>query len=80
MKFGVIIFPGSNCDHDACWTIQAVAKQPVTFLWHESHNLENCDAIVVREGSRTATICERARSLSFLRLCNRCASSPRAGA
>ena len=36
MKFGVIIFPGSNCDHDAYWTIQQVAKQPVTFLWHES--------------------------------------------
>jgi phosphoribosylformylglycinamidine synthase subunit PurQ / glutaminase len=50
MKFGVIIFPGSNCDHDAFWTIQHVAKQPVTFLWHESHNLENCDAILVPGG------------------------------
>src|SRR3984957_745894 len=50
MKFGVIIFPGSNCDHDAFWTIQQVAKQPVTFLWHDSHNLENCDAIVVPGG------------------------------
>jgi len=50
MKFGVIIFPGSNCDHDAFWTIQHVAKQPVTFLWHESHNLENCDAIIVPGG------------------------------
>src|SRR5439155_25486559 len=47
MKFGVVIFPGSNCDHDAFWTIQHVAKQPVTFLWHESHDLENCDAIIV---------------------------------
>jgi phosphoribosylformylglycinamidine synthase len=50
MKFGVIIFPGSNCDHDAFWTIQHVAKQPVTFLWHESHDLENCDAILVPGG------------------------------
>ena len=50
MKFGVIIFPGSNCDHDAYWTIQHVAKQPVTFLWHESHDLENCDAIIVPGG------------------------------
>ena len=50
MKFGVIIFPGSNCDHDAFWTIQHVAKQPVTFLWHESHELENCDAIIVPGG------------------------------
>ena len=50
MKFGVVIFPGSNCDHDAFWTIQHVAKQPVTFLWHESHDLENCDAIIVPGG------------------------------
>jgi phosphoribosylformylglycinamidine synthase subunit PurQ / glutaminase len=50
MKFGVLIFPGSNCDHDAYWTIQQVAKQPVTFLWHESHDLEGCDVIVVPGG------------------------------
>ena len=50
MKFGVIIFPGSNCDHDAYWTIQQVAKQPVTFLWHESHDLLNCDAVLVPGG------------------------------
>ena len=50
MKFGVIIFPGSNCDHDAYWTIRHVANQPATFLWHESHDLENCDAIIVPGG------------------------------
>jgi len=50
MKFGVIIFPGSNCDHDAFWTIQEVAKQPATFLWHESHDLQNCDCIIVPGG------------------------------
>src|SRR6202522_3117652 len=50
MKFGVIIFPGSNCDHDAFWTVQQIAKQPVTFLWHESQDLENCDAVVVPGG------------------------------
>jgi phosphoribosylformylglycinamidine synthase I len=50
MKFGVIVFPGSNCDHDAYWTIQNVARQPVTFLWHESHDLENCDAVIVPGG------------------------------
>jgi phosphoribosylformylglycinamidine synthase I len=50
MKFGVIIFPGSNCDHDAYWTVEQVMKQPVTFLWHESHDLQNCDAIIVPGG------------------------------
>jgi len=50
MKFGVLVFPGSNCDHDAYWVLSTVAQQPVTFLWHESHDLENCDAIVVPGG------------------------------
>jgi phosphoribosylformylglycinamidine synthase len=50
MKFGVIIFPGSNCDHDAFWTVQQVAKQPVTFLWHDSSDLQGCDAIIVPGG------------------------------
>ena len=50
MKFGVIIFPGSNCDHDAYWTVEQVLKQPVTCLWHESHDLENSDVIIVPGG------------------------------
>ena len=50
MKFGVLVFPGSNCDHDAFWALQQVAKQPATMLWHESHDLEGCDAIVVPGG------------------------------
>jgi len=50
MKFGVIIFPGSNCDHDAYYTVQSVVRQPVTFLWHESHDLEHCDVVIVPGG------------------------------
>jgi phosphoribosylformylglycinamidine synthase subunit PurQ / glutaminase len=50
MKFGVLVFPGSNCDHDAYWVLSRVAGQPVTFLWHESHDLEKCDAIIVPGG------------------------------
>jgi phosphoribosylformylglycinamidine synthase subunit PurQ / glutaminase len=50
MKFGVLVFPGSNCDHDVYHVIQEIAHQPVTFLWHESEDLENCDAIVVPGG------------------------------
>ncbi len=50
MKFGVIIFPGSNCDHDAFWTAEHVAKQKATFLWHDSHDLENCDVVIVPGG------------------------------
>jgi len=50
MKFGVLVFPGSNCDHDTYNVIDAVAKQPVTFLWHASEDLQGCDAILVPGG------------------------------
>ena len=50
MKFGVLVFPGSNCDHDTYHVISEVAQQPVTFLWHESEDLEHCDAILVPGG------------------------------
>jgi phosphoribosylformylglycinamidine synthase I len=50
MKFGVLVFPGSNCDHDAHNVIAEIAHQPVTFLWHDSENLEGCDAIIVPGG------------------------------
>ncbi len=50
MKFGVIQFPGSNCDQDPYWVLQQVAKRPVTYLWHESHDLQNCDVVIVPGG------------------------------
>lgn len=50
MKFGVIIFPGSNCDHDSYHAVRTATGQQATFLWHESHDLENCDAIIVPGG------------------------------
>jgi len=50
MKFGVLVFPGSNCDHDTYNVIAGVMGQPVTYLWHESIDLEGCDAILVPGG------------------------------
>jgi len=50
MKFGVIVFPGSNCDHDAYWAFKEVFSQPATMLWHDSHDLENCDVVIVPGG------------------------------
>ncbi len=50
MKFGVIIFPGSNCDHDSYHAAITATGQQAVMLWHESHELENCDAIVVPGG------------------------------
>src|SRR5450432_2083433 len=50
MKFGVLVFPGSNCDHDTYNVIASIAHQPVTFLWHDSEDIEGCDAILVPGG------------------------------
>ncbi len=50
MKFGVVVFPGSNCDHDAFYAISNVLQQPVEFIWHQSENLANCDAVILPGG------------------------------
>jgi phosphoribosylformylglycinamidine synthase len=50
MKFGVLVFPGSNCDHDTFNVIAEIARQPVTFLWHDSEDLQSVDAVLVPGG------------------------------
>jgi phosphoribosylformylglycinamidine synthase I len=50
MKFGVLVFPGSNCDHDTYNVIAEIARQPVTFLWHDSEDLQGVDAVLVPGG------------------------------
>src|SRR4030088_1581455 len=50
MKFGVVVFPGSNCDHDAFYAIGNVLRKPVEFIWHQSENLANSDAIILPGG------------------------------
>lgn len=50
MKFGVLVFPGSNCDQDTQHVIAEVVRQPVTFLWHDSDDLDGADAILIPGG------------------------------
>jgi phosphoribosylformylglycinamidine synthase I len=50
MKFGVVVFPGSNGDHDAIYAIGNVLKKPVEFIWHQSESLASCDAIILPGG------------------------------
>jgi phosphoribosylformylglycinamidine synthase subunit PurQ / glutaminase len=50
MKFGVIVFPGSNCDHDAYHAVADVLHKPVEFLWHQSEDLAGCDALILPGG------------------------------
>jgi len=50
MKFGVVIFPGSNCDEDIFHVLGNVLGQPVVKLWHKDTDLQNCDCIVLPGG------------------------------
>ena len=50
MKFGVVIFPGSNCDMDMIHVLQNIMKQKVEVLWHKEHSLKNCDMIILPGG------------------------------
>jgi phosphoribosylformylglycinamidine synthase len=50
MKFGVLVFPGSNCDHDTFHVAAQVLGEQATLLWHASTDLEGADAILVPGG------------------------------
>jgi phosphoribosylformylglycinamidine synthase subunit PurQ / glutaminase len=50
MKFGVIVFPGSNCDHDAFWAATRTLGQQAEFIWHDSMDLGGADVIILPGG------------------------------
>ena len=49
-KFGVVVFPGSNCDHDAYNALKHVLKQDVKFLWHKDSSVGDRNVIIVPGG------------------------------
>lgn len=49
-KFGVVVFPGSNCDHDAYYALKKVLGYEVNFLWHKDKDIKNSDVIVLPGG------------------------------
>jgi phosphoribosylformylglycinamidine synthase len=50
MKFGVVVFPGSNCDEDMVYVLEHIMGQETVKLWHKNTDLEGCDAIVLPGG------------------------------
>lgn len=50
MKFGVVIFPGSNCDEDMIYVLETIMGQQVERLWHKDHDLKGCEFIVLPGG------------------------------
>lgn len=50
MKFGVVVFPGSNCDSDTLHALRGVLDQDAVFLWHKDHDLKGVDCVVLPGG------------------------------
>lgn len=50
MKFGVIVFPGSNCDQDCFNAVNDVLKQPVEYIWHADKKLDHFDCLILPGG------------------------------
>ena len=50
MKFGVIVFPGSNCDHDCYHVVKHVFKQDAEYVWHKSTSLDGFDCVILPGG------------------------------
>ena len=50
MRFGVIVFPGSNCDQDCFNVVKDVLKQPVEYVWHHSVKLDHLDCLILPGG------------------------------
>jgi len=49
-KFGVVIFPGSNCDYDAYYVLKKIYNYEVNFLWHKETDLKNVDVVILPGG------------------------------
>jgi phosphoribosylformylglycinamidine synthase I len=50
MRFGVVVFPGSNCDHDAWYAVSHNLGQQAEFIWHDSPSLGQVDAVILPGG------------------------------
>jgi len=50
MKFGILVFPGSNCDRDVATVTSGILQQPTRLIWHTDTDLSDCDVVVVPGG------------------------------
>lgn len=50
MKFGVVVFPGSNCDQDCFYAVKDVLKQPTRYIWHRDTALGSLDCVILPGG------------------------------
>jgi phosphoribosylformylglycinamidine (FGAM) synthase-like amidotransferase family enzyme len=49
-KFGVVVFPGSNCDHDVYYVLSEIFSQDVRFIWHKDESVGDVDVVILPGG------------------------------
>lgn len=49
-RFGVVVFPGSNCDRDVVWVTRHLLQCPTRLIWHQETQLDGCDVVVIPGG------------------------------
>lgn len=50
MRFGIIVFPGSNCDHDCHYVTQHILGEPTSIIWHKEKKLPDLDVLIIPGG------------------------------
>jgi phosphoribosylformylglycinamidine synthase subunit PurQ / glutaminase len=50
MKFGIVVFPGSNCDHDCYYAVRNILGQPAGYIWHQEKSVDDYDCIILPGG------------------------------
>lgn len=65
MKFGVIVFPGSNCDADCYHVVRDVLGQEADYIWHKEGSVSGCDALILPGASRMVITCVPVLSPAF---------------
>src|SRR5579859_2582855 len=80
MKFGIVTFPGSNCDYDAYQAVVETMHEEAVFLWHKSHDLQGCDVVVLPGGFSYGDYLRAGAIARFSPIMNEVMAHARAGA
>jgi phosphoribosylformylglycinamidine (FGAM) synthase-like amidotransferase family enzyme len=67
VRFGVVVFPGSNCDRDVAWVTRGLLGCPTRLIWHRETDLSELDVVVLPGASAMGIICVVGPSLVLLR-------------
>ena len=79
MKFGIVTFPGSNCDYDAYHAITEILGEEAAYLWHKDHDLQGSDVIILPGGFSYGDYLRAGAIARFSPIMNEVVSHARAG-